>query len=158
MSFSTLKLLTLTALQQYASLAALYVSSKMHDTLKKPQDILMVYYVVQSPELAARSRTMGGEVDMKPDVWLMLAPQCGCHLIHVKWLGHRARPSTDTLSGTIRSGNYLLQLYLTHAVSLRDQDRSSTSRYELNVRHLRLAHITRDSLQRVGQAGLEIGG
>jgi CTD kinase subunit beta len=53
---------------QYASLAALYVSTKMHDTLKKPRDILMVFYVVRSPELAARSKTMGGEIDINPDV------------------------------------------------------------------------------------------
>jgi hypothetical protein len=130
----------------------------MHDTLKKPQDILMVYYVVQSPELAARSRTMGGEVDVKPDVWLIFAPQCSYHLIYVKWPGHRAGPSADTFGGTIRSGDHLLQLYLTYAIPIRDQDRSSTARYDLNIRHLRLAHITHDSLQRVGQAGLEIGG
>ncbi|KIM56491.1 hypothetical protein SCLCIDRAFT_1220290 [Scleroderma citrinum Foug A] len=48
------------------SLAALYVSTKMHDTLKKPREILMVSYAVRFPELAAKSKSMGGEVDMDP--------------------------------------------------------------------------------------------
>ncbi|KAI0927262.1 hypothetical protein AcV5_007841 [Taiwanofungus camphoratus] len=46
------------------SLAALYVSSKMHDTLKKPKEILMVAYVVRFPELAAKSRSIMGEIEM----------------------------------------------------------------------------------------------
>ncbi|KAI0802054.1 cyclin-like protein [Irpex lacteus] len=48
------------------SLAALYVSTKMHDTLKKPREILMVSYAVRFPELAAKSRSVAGEVDMDP--------------------------------------------------------------------------------------------
>lgn len=50
------------------SLACLYVSTKMHDTLKKPRDILMVSYAVRYPELAARSKAIGGEVEMDPAV------------------------------------------------------------------------------------------
>ncbi|KAH7890729.1 cyclin-like protein [Phlebopus sp. FC_14] len=49
-----------------ATLAALYVSTKMHDTLKKPREILMVSYAVRFPDLAAKSKTVGGEVDMDP--------------------------------------------------------------------------------------------
>ncbi|KIP08932.1 hypothetical protein PHLGIDRAFT_87416 [Phlebiopsis gigantea 11061_1 CR5-6] len=48
------------------SLAALYVSTKMHDTLKKPRELLMVSYAVRFPELAAKSKSMAGEVDMDP--------------------------------------------------------------------------------------------
>ncbi|KAI0689053.1 cyclin-like protein [Cytidiella melzeri] len=48
------------------SLAALYVSTKMHDTLKKPREILMVSYAVRFPELAAKSKSVAGEVDMDP--------------------------------------------------------------------------------------------
>ncbi|KAG2344054.1 cyclin-like protein [Suillus weaverae] len=48
------------------TLAALYVSTKMHDTLKKPREILMVSYAVRFPELAAKSKSVGGEVDMDP--------------------------------------------------------------------------------------------
>ncbi|OBZ71402.1 CTD kinase subunit beta [Grifola frondosa] len=48
------------------ALAALYVSSKMHDTLKKPREILMVAYGVRFPELAAKSKSVAGEVDMDP--------------------------------------------------------------------------------------------
>lgn len=44
----------------------------MHDTLKKPRDILMVAYAVRFPELAARSRAMGGEVEMDPVVRALL--------------------------------------------------------------------------------------
>ncbi|KAI0662058.1 cyclin-like protein [Cubamyces menziesii] len=47
-------------------LAAIFVSSKMHDTLKKPRDILMVAYAVRFPELAAKAKSMGGEIDMDP--------------------------------------------------------------------------------------------
>jgi len=50
------------------TLAALYVSTKMHDTLKKPREILMVSYAVRFPELAAKSKSVGGEVDMDPAV------------------------------------------------------------------------------------------
>ncbi|EGN92198.1 hypothetical protein SERLA73DRAFT_191446 [Serpula lacrymans var. lacrymans S7.3] len=48
------------------SLASLYVSTKMHDTLKKPREILMVSYAVRFPELAAKSKSIGGEIDMDP--------------------------------------------------------------------------------------------
>ncbi|KAF7985578.1 hypothetical protein HWV62_3859 [Athelia sp. TMB] len=48
------------------TLAALYVSTKMHDTLKKPRDLLIVSYTVRFPELAAKSKSMGSEIDMDP--------------------------------------------------------------------------------------------
>ncbi|KAI0822015.1 cyclin-like protein [Trametes gibbosa] len=47
-------------------LGAMFVSSKMHDTLKKPRDILMVAYAVRFPELAAKARSMGGEIELEP--------------------------------------------------------------------------------------------
>ena len=53
---------------QDVCLAAIFVSSKMHDTLKKPRDILMVAYAVRFPELAAKAKSMGGEIDMDPAV------------------------------------------------------------------------------------------
>lgn len=46
------------------SLASLYVSTKMHDTLKKPRELLAVSYAVRFPELAAKSKHPGGEVDL----------------------------------------------------------------------------------------------
>lgn len=46
----------------------MFVSSKMHDTLKKPRDILMVAYAVRFPELAAKAKSMGGELEMDPTV------------------------------------------------------------------------------------------
>ncbi len=45
-------------------LAALYVSTKMHDTLKKPRELLAVAYAVRFPELAAKSKHPGGEIDL----------------------------------------------------------------------------------------------
>lgn len=50
------------------TLAALYVSSKMHDTLKKPREILMASYSVRFPEQAAKSKSIVGEIDMDPVV------------------------------------------------------------------------------------------
>jgi len=50
------------------TLAALYVSSKMHDTLKKPREILMASYSVRFPEQAAKSKSIVGEIDMDPMV------------------------------------------------------------------------------------------
>jgi CTD kinase subunit beta len=52
-------------------MASLYVSSKMHDTLKKPRDLLMVSYTVRFPELAAKAKH-GGEVDIDPAVRMPL--------------------------------------------------------------------------------------
>ncbi|KAF9013220.1 cyclin-like protein [Cyathus striatus] len=46
------------------SLAALYVSTKMHDTLKKPRELLAVSYAVRFPELAAKSKHPAGEIDL----------------------------------------------------------------------------------------------
>jgi CTD kinase subunit beta len=44
-------------------MACLYVSTKLHDTLKKPRDILMAAYYIRLPELAAKSKT-GTDVDI----------------------------------------------------------------------------------------------
>ncbi|KAF9444338.1 cyclin-like protein [Macrolepiota fuliginosa MF-IS2] len=46
------------------SLAALYVSTKMHDTLKKPRELLAVSYAVRYSDLAAKSKHPGGEIDL----------------------------------------------------------------------------------------------
>jgi CTD kinase subunit beta len=53
---------------QDVSLAALYVSTKMHDTLKKPRELVMVSYAVRFPELAAKSKSLVGELDIDPQV------------------------------------------------------------------------------------------
>jgi CTD kinase subunit beta len=36
----------------------------MHDTLKKPRELLAVSYAVRFPELAVKSKRPGGEVDL----------------------------------------------------------------------------------------------
>lgn len=46
------------------SLAALYVSTKMHDTLKKPRELLAASYAVRYPDLVAKSKHPGGEIDV----------------------------------------------------------------------------------------------
>jgi CTD kinase subunit beta len=45
----------------------------MHDTLKKPRELLMVSYAVRFPELVAKSKSIGGEIDMDPAVSLVIA-------------------------------------------------------------------------------------
>ena len=40
----------------------------MHDTLKKPREILMASYSVRFPEQAAKSKSIVGEIDMDPVV------------------------------------------------------------------------------------------
>ncbi|PPR04080.1 hypothetical protein CVT24_010653 [Panaeolus cyanescens] len=46
------------------ALAALFVSTKMHDTLKKPRELLAVSYALRYPELLGRSRNPTGTVDL----------------------------------------------------------------------------------------------
>jgi hypothetical protein len=36
----------------------------MHDTLKKPRELMAVAYAVRFPELAAKSKHPGGEIDL----------------------------------------------------------------------------------------------
>lgn len=36
----------------------------MHDTLKKPRELMAVSYAVRFPELAAKSKHPGGEIDL----------------------------------------------------------------------------------------------
>ncbi|KXN93288.1 CTD kinase subunit beta [Leucoagaricus sp. SymC.cos] len=45
-------------------LGTLYVSTKMHDTLKKPRELLAVSYAVRFPDLAAKSKHPAGEIDL----------------------------------------------------------------------------------------------
>ena len=52
-------------------MAALYVSTKLHDTLKKPREILMVAYGIRNPELVAKSK-VAGELDVDPNVCIYL--------------------------------------------------------------------------------------
>ena len=49
---------------QDVALAALFVSTKMQDTLKKPRDLLAVSYAVRFPELAAKTKHPTGEIDI----------------------------------------------------------------------------------------------
>lgn len=49
---------------QDVSLAAMFVSAKMHDTLKKPRELLAVSYAIRFPDLASKSKHLGGDVDL----------------------------------------------------------------------------------------------
>lgn len=108
-------------LLQEVSLASLYVSTKMHDTLKKPREILMASYAVRFPELAAKSK-LGGEIDMDPNV------RCSRLLYSMRSrsyiLGCATRSTTFTWRGTAASRNDLFQFHVPHAFSIRDQSRS----------------------------------
>lgn len=57
----------LTLRVQDVSSATLYVSSKLHDTIKKPQDILLVGYGVRFPNLV---NAVTGQADMDAEVRL----------------------------------------------------------------------------------------
>ncbi|KAJ7368644.1 cyclin-like protein [Mycena albidolilacea] len=46
------------------SLASMYVSTKMHDTLKKPRELLAVSYAIRFPDLVAKSKHPGGQIDV----------------------------------------------------------------------------------------------
>lgn len=48
----------------------------MHDTLKKPRELLAVSYAVRFPDLAAKSKHPGGEIDLDS-----MDPQVRC-LVH----------------------------------------------------------------------------
>lgn len=62
----------------------------MHDTLKKPRDILMVSYTVRFPELAARSKVAGGEVEMDPAVSESATPIPARYLTQLCFIDSRA--------------------------------------------------------------------
>lgn len=49
-------------IQQDVALAAIYVSSKMHDTLKKPRELLATSYALLHH--VPKSKAPGGEVDI----------------------------------------------------------------------------------------------
>jgi hypothetical protein len=61
---------------QEVCLAALYVSTKMNDTLKKPRDILMASYAVRYPELAVKPKSLSGDIDIDPNVRAAHAGLC----------------------------------------------------------------------------------
>jgi CTD kinase subunit beta len=61
---------------QDVALAALYVSTKMHDTLKKPRELLAVSYAVRFPEFAAKSKHPAGEVDLDTMDAQVLSASC----------------------------------------------------------------------------------
>ena len=64
---------------QDVALAALFVSTKMHDTLKKPRELLAVSYAVRFPEFAAKSKHPAGEVDLDTmDAQVRSLPPCVC--------------------------------------------------------------------------------
>ena len=60
---------------QDVALAALYVSTKMHDTLKKPCELLAVSYAVRFPEFVSKSKHPAGEVDLDTK-WMLRYVLC----------------------------------------------------------------------------------
>lgn len=49
---------------QEVALTTLYVASKLHDTLKKPRDIILASYALRFPHLVRKGGAGGGHVDM----------------------------------------------------------------------------------------------
>lgn len=110
-------------------MAALYVSSKMHDTLKKPREILMVAYAVRFPELAAKSKSVAGEVDIDPAVSTMVLYSIDARILKKKLLSPGildggARPAAVTSYRATNTGNHLFQLHSASPFLLYYQDRS----------------------------------
>ena len=99
----------------------------MHDTLKKPREILMVSYGVRFPELAAKSKSVAGEVDMDPAVSTIRCSH-GHTDPHIP-LDCGTRPPTAIVSGAIDSGDYLLQFYIQDAFPIRYQSRANVRWY-----------------------------
>lgn len=108
-------------------MAALYVSSKMHDTLKKPRDLLMVSYAVRFPELDAKVKHGGGEVDMDPNVssYLILKYYEITDKVGTDCRSRSAETACGRATGV---GDDMLQLPCTHAFFVCDQSRARASR------------------------------
>jgi hypothetical protein len=106
----------------------------MHDTLKKPRDILMVAYAVRFPELAARSRAMGGEVEMDAAVRMIIygQPYLADRTIH-RHLDRRAGPSTLTRHRASRARDSVLQFYSAVTLPLCDQNWKGSRRQVLQL-------------------------
>ncbi|KAH7098862.1 cyclin-like protein [Auriculariales sp. MPI-PUGE-AT-0066] len=49
------------------TMAALYVATKIQDTHKKPREILMASYAIRFPELAAKVKAIGGDIEIAAD-------------------------------------------------------------------------------------------
>lgn len=101
----------------------------MHDTLKKPREILMVSYAVRFPELAAKSKTLGGEVDMDP----MVSPAYSVKQSYSSHSDSRTRSPAAACRGTFDIRDNLFQLHFEDAFSLRFQIRPKTGGYVLNL-------------------------
>ena len=62
----------------------------MHDTLKKPREILMASYHVRFPEQAAKSKSIVGEIDMDPMVRQQIHFKTRT-VVDCQDIGHRTR-------------------------------------------------------------------
>lgn len=94
----------------------------MHDTLKKPRELLSVSYAIRFPDLAAKSKHPGGEVDLDN-----MDQQVGASFLlpflMFTSLGSGTRPPASISHRTPDSRDYLLQLYLAYAFPIRHQGR-----------------------------------
>ena len=90
----------------------------MHDTLKKPKDILTASYAVRYPEKALKSKTLVREVDVDPQV-------CQNASFHpmgfddVAWSGYRIRQTKVARHRKVDFGDDMLQLYVENAFPVR---------------------------------------
>ncbi|KAF8319756.1 cyclin-like protein [Clavulina sp. PMI_390] len=103
------------------SMAALYVSSKMHDTLKKPRDLLMVSYAVRFPELAAKAKH-GGEIDIDPATLeadrrkLLAVERLVMETVSFNFRVRMPFPYVIKVARDLRAGKYLAKLAWTLSV------------------------------------------
>ena len=102
----------------------------MHDTLKKPRDLLMVSYGVRYPELAAKVKHGGGEVEMDPAVRLRLPTRMP--LFPDLVLTDRRRGPSETVSRrTVGDGDHLFQLSRPLAFFVCHQSCTRTERHDI---------------------------
>ena len=106
---------------QDVCIAALFVSCKIHDTLKKTRDVLMASYAVRFPERAAKAKAMGGEIDIDPNVSTICTTCLVASDTHSE-VANGARPTAVAGHRTADSRNHLLQLQHSLAFPLCHQD------------------------------------
>lgn len=101
----------------------------MHDTLKKPRELLAVAYGIRNPELAARSKHPGGEVDLDTMDAQVGDPKRNGTINQRPSLACGTRPTTVACCREADARNHMFQLYIKASISLRDQDWKGPQRY-----------------------------
>src|SRR5688572_13423881 len=128
----------------------------MHDTLKKPRELLAVAYGLRNPELAARSKHPSGEVDLDT-----MDPQVG-HMVSLssinesdpRMLACGARQTATPYHRKVDVGNHLLQFHLPTSLPVYHQDWTSAERL-VSIISLKPVTNSTFSIQKAHQIRME---